>query len=111
LDAALMTINQRARILMCGQIAIYNDSVPSPGPKNLWQLLVKSARMEGYLVSSYLDRWPEGRKQLAEWLNAGLIKFKEHIDRGLENAPQSMLRLFNGHHDGKLIIDIAGSEA
>jgi len=48
---------------------------------------------------------------MLEWVRDGRIKFREHVDRGLENAPKSMLKLFDGSHDGKLIIDIAGDEA
>jgi len=110
LEAALDVINQRARIIMCGAISSYNATEPTPAPRNLWQLLVKTARLEGYLLSSYLGQWPEGRMKMLEWVRDGRIKFREHVDRGLENAPKSMLKLFDGSHDGKLIIDIAGDE-
>ena len=111
LEAALDTINPRARIVMCGSVATYNNTAPTPAPRNLWQLLVKTARLEGYLVSTYLSQWPEARVKLAQWLDEGRIQFREHIDSGLESAPASLLRLFNGTHDGKLIIDIAGTRA
>jgi len=111
LESVLANINERARLLMCGAISGYNAVEPPPGPRNLWQLIVKSARLEGFLIKSYLGRWAEGRAQMAAWLDAGLIKHREHVDRGLENAPQSFLRLFDGNHDGKLIVDIAGKEA
>lgn len=108
LEATLNTINARARIVMCGSVATYNNTAPTPGPRNLWQLLVKTARLEGYLVSNYLPQWPEARIKLAHWLDEGRIQFREHIDVGLESAPVSFLRLFSGNHDGKLIVDIAG---
>jgi NADPH-dependent curcumin reductase CurA len=111
LECVLANINEHARLLMCGAISGYNAVEPPPGPRNLWQLIVKSARLEGFLIKSYLGRWAEGRAQMAAWLDAGLIKHREHVDRGLENAPQSFLRLFDGNHDGKLIVDIAGNEA
>jgi NADPH-dependent curcumin reductase CurA len=94
---------------MCGSVATYNNKTPTPGPRNLWQLLVKTARLEGYLVSAYLSQWPEARIKLAQWLDEDRIRFREHIDRGLESAPVSFLRLFNGDHDGKLIVDISGT--
>jgi len=108
LEAVLDTINVRARIVMCGSVATYNNTAPTPGPRNLWQLLVKTASLEGYLVSSYLSEWPDARLTLAQWLEEGHIEFREHIDKGLESAPVSFLRLFSGDHDGKLIVDIAG---
>ena len=51
LDAALMNINFQARILMCGRIATYlDDHTQRPGPYNMWQLLVKNARIRNNFV-------------------------------------------------------------
>jgi hypothetical protein len=110
LDEVLLQINERARILICGSIATYNAVQPPPGPRHLWQLLVKSARIEGFLIKTYVDRFAEGAAEMAGWIAQGRIKHREHIDRGLENAPQSFLKLFTGEHRGKLILDVA-SEA
>jgi hypothetical protein len=110
LDAVLVSINERGRVLMCGAIAQYNATELPPGPRQLWQLIVRSARIEGFLVRSYLDRWAEGAGRMAGWLAEGRIRHREHIDKGLENATRSFERLFSGDHRGKLIVDIA-SEA
>ena len=48
LDATLLHINQYARIILCGLISEYN--APHYGTRNLWQLIVKSATMRGYLI-------------------------------------------------------------
>ncbi|RMF11421.1 MAG: NADP-dependent oxidoreductase [Alphaproteobacteria bacterium] len=104
LDAALMNLRERARIVMCGAISTYNVKEPQPGPYNLWQLLVKSARIEGFLIRNYADRFPEGAVQMAEWINQGRIKYKEEIIDGLENAPDAFLKLFTGENEGKLVI-------
>ena len=107
LDAALLNLKKHARVLMCGAIADYNAIEPPPGPRHLWQLLVKSARIEGFVVSNYLNRFAEGAGAIAEWIHGGSIKFREHIDRGLEHTPESFNRLFAGDHQGKLIVDVA----
>ncbi|MEE4659762.1 MAG: NADP-dependent oxidoreductase, partial [Halieaceae bacterium] len=88
-------------------ISTYNDETKRPGPKNLWQLLVKSARMEGFVVSNYLDRFPEGVMALAEWLQAGKLQYKEHVVDGLENTLDAFHMLFDGRNTGKLIIKVA----
>ncbi|MEE4659402.1 MAG: NADP-dependent oxidoreductase [Halieaceae bacterium] len=107
LDAALLNLAERARIVICGWISTYNDETKRPGPKNLWQLLVKSARMEGFVVSNYLDRFPEGVMALAEWLQAGKLQYKEHVVDGLENTLDAFHMLFDGRNTGKLIIKVA----
>lgn len=110
LDAVLMNLAERARIVFCGWIATYNDEEKRPGPKNLWQLLAKSARMEGFVVKSYIPQFPEGIAAMAEWLQEGKLVYKEHVVEGLENALDAFHMLFDGRNTGKLIIKIADDE-
>ena len=84
----------------------YNDA-DKQGPKNLWQLLAKSARMEGFVVKSYVDRFPEGIAELGQWLAEGKIVHREHVVDGLENALDTFHMLFDGRNEGKLIVRIA----
>ena len=108
LEAALDNLAPLARIAICGMISQYNDSMdPPPGPHNLWNLLVKRARMEGLLVSDYMHRAMEGFTEINEWIKAGKIKFKVDVREGLENVPEVFNLLFTGAHDGKLILKVA----
>jgi NADPH-dependent curcumin reductase CurA len=107
LDAVLLNLAERARIVFCGWIATYNDPEKRPGPKNLWQLLAKSARMEGFVVKSYIERFPEGIGAMGQWLAEGRISHKEHVVDGLENALDAFHMLFDGRNTGKLIVRIA----
>ena len=107
LDAVLMNLAQRARIVFCGWIATYNDTEKRPGPKNLWQLLAKSARMEGFVVSSYVPQFGEGIGAMGQWLAEGKLVHKEHVVDGLENALDAFHMLFDGRNTGKLIVKIS----
>lgn len=104
LDAALLTINDRARIVFCGAIASYNSETPVPGPYNMWQLLARSARLEGFLIRDYVSRFPEGIAQMRQWLQSGQLHFREQIVDGLENSLDTFNRLFDGSHSGKLLV-------
>lgn len=106
LEAALNCLKDGARIVMCGAISTYNATEPVPGPSNLWQLLVHNARLEGFIVSKYASRFPEGVSQLAQWLLDGSLQHREHVVPGLKNAPDAFLKLFNGENTGKLIIQM-----
>ena len=103
LDAALMCLNKFARVAVCGWISTYNDP-DAPGPKNLWQLVAQSVTVQGFVVLDYQDRFSEGIEQLAGWVMAGKLKFREDIVDGLDNVLPTFLRLFDGSNSGKLII-------
>lgn len=110
LDAVLMNLAERARIVFCGWIATYNDTEKRPGPKNLWQLLAKSAKLEGFVVKSYVDQFPQGIAAMGQWLGEGKLVYREHVVDGLENALDAFHMLFDGRNTGKLIVKIAGDD-
>ncbi len=106
LDAALMNLNKDATIVFCGSISNYNATEPTPGPYNWWQVLARSVTVQGYLISDYVAEFPEGQAQMAEWLQAGQLKFKEHIVEGFENCLDAYNLLFEGKNEGKLMVKV-----
>jgi NADPH-dependent curcumin reductase CurA len=104
LDAALCHINRGALILLCGLISEYN-STPQ-GARNIWQLIVKSAVMRGFLVSDFLDRFGEGGRAMCDLVARGEIVHDEHIEHGIDNAVPAFLRLFDGSNQGKMILKL-----
>jgi NADPH-dependent curcumin reductase CurA len=83
---------------------VYNSTEALVGPKNYLSLLVNNARMEGFVVFNYADRYAEGMWDMARWLAEGKIKSKEDIVDGLETFPETLLKLFSGENFGKLMI-------
>lgn len=106
LDVVLGLINNRARIVLCGLISQYNAKRPVPGPYNFPQILIKRARVEGFIVLDYLERAQEAVKELIEWHRAGKLKYRVEVVEGLKNAPTAINKLFDGSHQGKLIVKI-----
>ncbi len=106
LDVVLGLINNRARIVLCGLISQYNAKRPVPGPYNFPQILIKRARVEGFIVLDYLGRAREAAKELVEWHRAGKLKYRVDVVEGLKNAPTAINKLFDGSHQGKLIVKI-----
>jgi hypothetical protein len=107
LDAVLGQIAQRARIVLCGGISGYNEANPPPGPRNLMNLVVQRGRMEGFIILDYVARFGEGVAKLSEWIRNGDIVHQEDVQRGLENAPRTLLRLFTGANTGKQLLQVA----
>lgn len=106
-DAVFNNLALRARIVICGQISLYNASRQEMGPRNLTQILMTRSRIEGFIVFDYLDRYPEGLKDLSTWLANGEITYKEDIVDGLQNAPRTFIGLLEGKNFGKQLIKIA----
>jgi hypothetical protein len=111
LDAVLRHINTRARIAVCGMIAEYNLEQPAVGPRPGRMLLVNRARMQGFLVFDYRDRYPEATRAIAHWIREGKIKYREDIVEGLANAPQAFLGLMQGKNFGKLLVKVSDEAA
>jgi NADPH-dependent curcumin reductase CurA len=106
-DAVMKLLNQRARIVICGQISLYNLESPDIGPRVQPTLLVNSALMKGFIVSNYAARFAEGGKQLAQWLTEGKLKYFETFVEGFENAPRAFLDLFAGTNLGKQLVKVS----
>ncbi len=107
LDTLLTHLAIGARIPLCGAISTgYGTSRPT-GPSNYLSLIISRARMEGFLILDYADRFPEAVMQLAQWVGAGKIVFQEDVQEGLENAPETLNRLFRGQNVGKQLLKIA----
>jgi NADPH-dependent curcumin reductase CurA len=107
LDAALARLALRGRVVLCGAIARYNDKKPMEGPKNYANLIVQRGRMEGFIILDYMKRAGEAAAALAGWIREGKLKDRVDVQRGLENAPATLARLFSGENAGKQLLKIA----
>lgn len=106
-DHVMKLINWHARIVLCGQISMYNLENPDIGPRNFRILIIKSALAKGFIVVlDYKERFPEGLAQMTQWMKQGKIKYTNSIVNGLENAPSAFLGLFTGDNIGKQLVKI-----
>ena len=106
-DAVFMLMNQKARISICGQISQYNLEKPEMGPRLLGQLIVKRAKVEGFLIFDFADRFGEAIKPLAAWVREGKIKYRESVTEGLENAPKAFIGMLKGQNIGKQLVKVS----
>ncbi len=104
-DAVIKNINFHARIPLCGQIALYNSTEAPMGPRLQPMLLTRSVLMQGFIVSNFQDKFPEGIQHLAQWVREGKLKTTETIEHGFENLPKALLGLFAGENTGKMIVE------
>ncbi|RRO17175.1 NADP-dependent oxidoreductase [Flavobacteriaceae bacterium 14752] len=105
-DAVFTHINKGARIIICGQIALYNKTETPLGPRPQPIILKKSALMQGFIVGDYSSRFSEAVKQLAKWLEEDKLTYNETIIKGFDNIPEAFIGLFDGKNKGKMLVEI-----
>ncbi|MCA0899443.1 NADP-dependent oxidoreductase [Microbulbifer agarilyticus] len=110
-DAVLPLLNPKARIPLCGLIAQYNATDLPPGPDRMpmlmGNLLVKRAKMQGFIVfDDYGHRYEEFQQAMVPWLMSGKIKYREDKVTGLENAVTAFIGLLQGENFGKLVVEV-----
>lgn len=105
-DAVLANINKNARIPLCGAISNYNATEEPLGPRLQSTLIKNSALIQGFIISNYAAKFPQGFGQLANWFKEGKIQYSETIVEGFNNIPQAFIDLFSGKNEGKMIVKI-----
>jgi NADPH-dependent curcumin reductase CurA len=108
LDAVLARLARKARIVICGAVSQYNES-SMRGPSNYMALLVRRARMEGFVVFDYADRYAEAAREMGGWMAEGKLKSREDVVTGIETFPDTLLKLFRGENKGKLCLEVASA--
>lgn len=110
-EAVMPLLNTFARVPVCGLIAHYNQTELPPGPDRMSLLqgliLSRSIKMQGFIVSNYIDRVPAFIGDMSTWMAEGKIQYREHMVEGLENAPEAFLGLFKGANFGKLVVKVS----
>ncbi len=107
-DAVFPNLRVKGRVVICGQISQYNLEKPETGPRFLWHLITQRARIEGFLVFEFADRYAEALPQMAEWIKQGKLKYRETIaEGGIEKAPAAFISMLKGGNIGKQLVKIA----
>jgi NADPH-dependent curcumin reductase len=103
-DAVLPRLAVGARIVICGTASIPSWDPPPTGPRVERHILVKRARMSGFLAFDYQHRYEEAIMRLAAWVREGRIRYREEIVDGIENCPAAIAELYRGENLGKRLI-------
>ena len=106
LDAVLLRLNPFARIPLCGMISQYNVTQPYQ-LQHLRSLLVNRAKLQSFIITDHVDLWPQAQSELEELFVQGLLKYRESIVEGLENAPRALIGMLKGENFGKQLIKLA----
>lgn len=106
-DAAIRLLNRRARVAICGQISVYNATEPPVGPRVLWHLVASRARVEGFLIFDYRERYAEALAKMAGWYRSGELRHRETVVDGLERTPEAFISMMRGANIGKMLVKVS----
>ena len=104
LRAAIQGMRVHGRAAMCGAISVYNATEPVPGPDNLFLLVGKRIRLQGFLVGDHGDLAPEYHERAAGWLAEGALRFEETVVEGIDHAVDAFLGMMRGANTGKMLV-------
>jgi NADPH-dependent curcumin reductase len=107
MDAVFNRMNNYSRMPLCGMISTYNDDSRPSGPTDFSRVLMHRITVRGFIITDFLPRAGEAMAELIPWVMEGKLKWKVHVDQGLDGAMDSLQRLFTGAHDGKLLIQVS----
>jgi NADPH-dependent curcumin reductase CurA len=106
LEAAMTAARPFARFAICGAISQYNDLEAAPGPKNMFFVIGKRLKLQGFIVSDHLAETPHFLRDLSGWVRSGKMKWRETVDQGIEAAPGAFSKLFTGGNIGKMLVKL-----
>ncbi len=106
LDAGLTLMNNYGRVVICGLISTYNATGPVPGPYMFRNVIMKRLKVEGFVILDYAEHFAEYHQKLAEWMRSGQLKYRIHIEEGLDKAQDALRLLYSGGNNGKLMVRI-----
>jgi NADPH-dependent curcumin reductase CurA len=106
LEAGLAALRVHGRVVACGAISRYNDARAEPGPRNLFLVVTKRLRLQGFIIFDHNERFPAFVAEVAPWVRSGQLAYRETIVDGLENVPAAFAGLFRGDNVGKMIVRV-----
>jgi NADPH-dependent curcumin reductase CurA len=103
-DQVMQHLKPGARIVICGTASVSSWNPAPQGPRVERHLLVKRARMMGFVIFDHPEHYAVARQDLAAWIRDGRLVYQEDILDGLEAAPDAIAGLYRGENQGKRLI-------
>jgi NADPH-dependent curcumin reductase CurA len=107
LDAVLLNLAIEARVVLCGAVSQYENMADVRGPKNYLKIAERDARLLGFTIFHYPQHHAEATVAMAEWLAAGKIVVREHVEQGIDRFPAAVRALLDGGNTGKFLLKVS----
>lgn len=110
LDTIFRRLGMHGRIIVCGATSQYNEN-EIYGPKNYLALATLRARMEGFIIFDYENRYAAARQEMAGWMKEGRLRCRENIiDGTIADYPSVLHRLYQGESIGKTVMRVTPTD-
>jgi NADPH-dependent curcumin reductase len=112
LDSLLACLNAAGRVVICGAISQYSGNLNKgkvQGPSNYLKLAERGATMKGFNVMQYLHRLPMAIMGMYYLYLRGCVQMTEHVEKGIQEFPSALVKMFTGGHIGKLLVHVSDS--
>jgi NADPH-dependent curcumin reductase CurA len=103
-DAVHPHLAKGARVIVCGTSAITDWRDWPIGPRVERHLLLKRARMQGFVIFDYMDQWEKSVSQLTQWVREGKLRYREEITDGIDTCLDALAGLYRGDNLGKRLV-------
>ncbi|WP_327339179.1 NADP-dependent oxidoreductase [Streptomyces sp. NBC_01259] len=108
LAGAVSVLREHGRIAWVGAIAQYHSAArPPAAPRNLYDVVEKSLRLEGVLVRNHRDAQGELEEFLVPHLQSGRITPDITVVDGIERTVDGFLGMLRGENTGKMLIRLS----
>ncbi|MEU5048271.1 NADP-dependent oxidoreductase [Streptomyces sp. NPDC021096] len=105
LEAAIDVVRPHGRIVWCGAVSTYNNpEEPPAAPRNLYDVVGKSLRLEGFLVREYPHLQEEMESVLIPHIQSGRLVPDETVVDGFGHVVDAFLGMLRGENTGKMIV-------
>jgi len=108
LDALLTCMKMFGRVTACGMMAGYNHHDRPPAMRNLFEIVGRMLRVQGFLLPAYAQSVPKALEELHAWVRSGDLVVLENLSHGIEEAPAAFCRLMSGQTIGKTLVALDG---
>ena len=110
LDAMLVNMKSLGRIVACGMMAGYNQQDEPPPVRNLWEVVARQLRMQGFLLPFFPESILKALEELHGWVRSGELQVLENVTHGLHRAPEAFCSLMAGSTVGKTLLELDGTD-
>lgn len=106
LDQSLKLIGMHGVVLLCGSTSQYSEA-EMKGPANYIWLGTMRARLQGFVVFDYADRYAEARERMSRWIAKGELKLPCHeLEGGVDQFGEAFRQLYEGKNLGKMLLKL-----
>ncbi|MFJ6481712.1 NADP-dependent oxidoreductase [Streptomyces sp. NPDC091682] len=106
LEGAIDALRAHGRIAWVGAISTYHGDRSPAAPRNLFEVVHKSLRLEGVLVRNHTNLQDELEDFLVPHLRSGRIGTDTTIFQGFDRTVEAFLGMLRGDNLGKMLVRI-----